>query len=331
VTAPDNTPIVTGIDPSVWLAGKSQSVTFTGQYFGTNRPTLGFSPSAGIGYILSSYNDAQIVATVNVAPGTPTEDVTVTVTNNGYGGNAFNGQSSGNSPTSSPGTVTVQAEPTAPSLVVAYSAYIPVDHISGPSGCVYRTTPVQYIYKGDGGYGSYRATETAEFNAATLAVSDFFPMTGQTRQYAYGSPANGATLSYLDEDGIPNDCHLWNQSGQAPYSNFSHVPLNEGTNLGALQFSGSASNPLQTTWAAISWNMITTINVSNPAAPTASVTYNHTCYPAHQVKVGPNNTVVYSYTPPYNNLAYLAYCLAKPITPLSMVSGTTSPISIPAQ
>ena len=81
----DSPPVITGIYPSDWYAGTTQSVTLTGQYFGTNAPTLSFSPAAGIGYSLTSYNDTQIVANVTVASGTPNEAVDVTVTNNGYG------------------------------------------------------------------------------------------------------------------------------------------------------------------------------------------------------------------------------------------------------
>jgi IPT/TIG domain len=97
----DATPVVTGIDPSDWDAGKTQSVTFTGQNFGTNAPTLSFSPSAGISYTLSSYNDTKIVANVTVASGTPNETVDVTVTNKGYSGSGFtagSGQSAKSSP-----------------------------------------------------------------------------------------------------------------------------------------------------------------------------------------------------------------------------------------
>ena len=81
----DSPPVITGIYPSDWYAGTAQSVTFTGQYFGTNAPTLTFSPATGISYSLTSYNDTQIVANVTVASGTPNEAVDVAVTNNGYG------------------------------------------------------------------------------------------------------------------------------------------------------------------------------------------------------------------------------------------------------
>lgn len=115
----DSTPEITGIDPSVWVSGTTTpSVTFTGQYFGTNAPTLNFNPGSGISYSLQSYNDNQIVANISVASGTPDEDVQVTVTNNGYGGNAFNGQSGGMSPASQPANTRVQAPTSSPEITV---------------------------------------------------------------------------------------------------------------------------------------------------------------------------------------------------------------------
>jgi hypothetical protein len=88
-TVTDVTPVITGIDPSDWSPGTTTPVTFTGQYFGTNTPALGFSPDSGISYTLSSYSDTQIAANVTVAAGTPDETVAVTVTNDGYGGQQF--------------------------------------------------------------------------------------------------------------------------------------------------------------------------------------------------------------------------------------------------
>jgi hypothetical protein len=88
--AGDDTPMVSGIYPSDWDAGTNTTgVTFTGQNFGTNPPTLNFSPPSGISYGLVTYNDTQIVANVAVASGVPNEAVSVTVTNNGYGGSGF--------------------------------------------------------------------------------------------------------------------------------------------------------------------------------------------------------------------------------------------------
>jgi len=113
----DATPIVTGLDPSDWDAGTTQSVTFTGQNFGTNAPTLSFSPSGGISYSLTSYNDSQIVANITVASGTPNETVDITVTNNGYGGTGFTG-GSGESAKSSAVQANVHAPAKSPEVTI---------------------------------------------------------------------------------------------------------------------------------------------------------------------------------------------------------------------
>jgi hypothetical protein len=118
VTVPDATPLITGINPSDWNAGSTIPVTFTGQYFGTNAPTLSFSPGSGITYSLSSYSDTQIAASVTVASGTPNEDVNVSVTNNGYGGSSFNGGMIGNSGTSAPVYATVHSPINSPEITV---------------------------------------------------------------------------------------------------------------------------------------------------------------------------------------------------------------------
>jgi hypothetical protein len=118
-TVTNNTPILTGIDPSDWPSGATTpGVTFTGQYFGTNAPTLTFSPSSGISYSLVSYNDTQIVANITVASGTPTEEVDVSVTNNGYGGVGFQSGGGSVSPTSAPVYATVRAPTSSPEVTV---------------------------------------------------------------------------------------------------------------------------------------------------------------------------------------------------------------------
>ncbi len=101
----------------VLTSGTTTSVTFSGEYFGTNPPTLQFSPSAGISYTLTNYSDTQIQASVNVASGTPDEDVYVSVTSNGYGGNAFS-STNGASATSGPVYATVQSPKNTPEVTV---------------------------------------------------------------------------------------------------------------------------------------------------------------------------------------------------------------------
>lgn len=114
----DSTPVITGLFPSNWNSGATTNVTIGGQYFGTNMPTLSFSPSTGISYALSSYNDTQILAAITVAAGTPNEQVSVGVTNNGYSGSPFNGGPVGQSPQSAFVYATVHTPVNSPEITV---------------------------------------------------------------------------------------------------------------------------------------------------------------------------------------------------------------------
>jgi hypothetical protein len=222
-----------------------------------------------------------------------------------------------------------QEEPSAntnvtPGFTVGYNAYIPVDHVSGPSGCTWAGGQgVSYIYMGDAYRGTFRAAESIQVVPDVQQSSGFFQDTGQTRQYGYGSPANGSTLSSQDEDGIPNDCYLWNNSGKAipafPYDVTFPYP-----HQGQVHYSGSASNPLESSLATIQWDMRTVLDTTNPQSPTAYVNYNHTCYPAHQIKV--NGSIIYSYQPSYNDPNYLYQCLTLHV---GTVIGQTNPVGVP--
>jgi len=128
----DQTPVITGIDPSDWDAGTTTAVTISGEYFGTNAPTLGFSPGSGISYSLASYNDTQIVASITVASGTPNEDVDVTVTSNGYNGSGFQSGGGSQSRTSAPSNVSVHAPLNSPEITVI--AWVNGTEITLPTG-----------------------------------------------------------------------------------------------------------------------------------------------------------------------------------------------------
>ncbi len=90
-------------------------------------------------------------------------------------------------------TVTSGSVPT-PTFNVAYSSYIPVDHIPAPTNCFYITT-IGLIYMGDANRGTYRTTETLQITPDGGSSGGFYQNTGQTRNYGYHSPANGSTLS----------------------------------------------------------------------------------------------------------------------------------------
>ena len=71
----------------------------------------------------------------------------------------------------------------------------------------------------------------------------------------------------------------------------------------------------------IKWTMGVNIDSS---IGNATVTYSHTCYPAHVVKI--NGSVVYNYLPPSNDTRYIFRCL---FTPVGTVIGVTSPVAVP--
>ncbi|MBV9954729.1 MAG: hypothetical protein JOZ70_05735 [Pseudolabrys sp.] len=199
---------------------------------------------------------------------------------------------------------------------VAYDAYIPVDHVTGPTPCFnVPAGPTALIYKGDGdaylpGYAiqSWRVEENLWFRAQSQdQQTPLIASAGQSRNYGYGSPLNGSTLSILDEDGIPSDCFLWNAAGTASTANWHYDLTYPTSTQGQVHYYGTASNPLESSAAAIAWDMRTTIETANLDYITARVNYNHSCYPAHTIMV--NDFLVYQYVPPRNDTTYITGCL----------------------
>lgn len=200
-----------------------------------------------------------------------------------------------------------------------YSAFIPFDHIYGPTSCVgAKVVLPNKIFKGDGnadiGDGwpiqSARTYQDYFFQGSFNNGVQSFPASqsglinavGQTRNYGIGSPRNGSTLSAADEDGVANDCYLWNASGYADMTNMQgdlNITGSTGQS-GNAHFYGTASNPLEGTAgsvARIAWDMRVYMDGSNPNnAQVTEVNYNHTCFPAHMIKV--QEYTVYEWKPP---------------------------------
>ena len=211
---------------------------------------------------------------------------------------------------------------------VAYAAYIPVDHVAGPDQCTYYPPPygtssvtAQLLYRGDGFHNSYRVTQAVSLNFNESQASGYFDDTGTTENYGFGSPYNGAnaTLSYYDDDSVyeddrgPNptgtaDCFLRNAIGKAQPTGWT-LNATVYPSRASVTMSGKSQNPLSYKIGNIQWSMITNIDVGSN---TGSVTYTHTCYPAHQVRVA--NTTLYSYPGPSdtafsNSSTYIVKCL----------------------
>jgi hypothetical protein len=208
-----------------------------------------------------------------------------------------------------------------------YSAYIPADHISGPTSCFHWLHgSIGKIFKGDGNadvgndypiqsartystYNFFGSFNNGVWSSAAYA-SALFKDTNQTRSYGHFSPANGAALSALDEDGVPDDCLYWHQWGFADKSNM-HGELNitgPTGESGNARFYGEAANPLESPLARISWDMKIYMDGSNPTnARVTTINFNHSCFPAHNIKT--QHTTVYNWSPPRADTAYVAGCL----------------------
>jgi hypothetical protein len=92
-------------------------MTIAGQHFGTNTPTLTLTPT--FSSTITSHNDSQIVASISVSGGTPTESVKVSVTSNGYNGNSFTcGTGCQSSPTGSSSANTSALAAIAPRILL---------------------------------------------------------------------------------------------------------------------------------------------------------------------------------------------------------------------
>jgi hypothetical protein len=193
---------------------------------------------------------------------------------------------------------------------VMYNAYIPVDHVSGPTPC---WTGYGLIYKGDPNAvlpGDYPIQTARVYNLINFrggAVLQTYNDVGQTRNYSLGSPLNGTTLSSGDEDGVSGDCFLWNAAAYASTSNFHQDASFPYSTQGQAHNYGTASNPLESSLAKIAWDMRTLVDYSNPDFVTAYVNYNHTCFPAHIIKV--DGHTVYNWVPPRTDTDYITGCL----------------------
>jgi hypothetical protein len=206
---------------------------------------------------------------------------------------------------------------------VAYSSYIPVDHINGPTNCYYNRTSYDKIYMGDANRGTYRTAESIVVVPDLQHYSNFIWANGQSRNYGQGSPASPPNLSAADEDNIPNDCHLWNAAATSTQGSAFDVSY-PYSHQAQVHFDGAVTNPLESN-APITWDMRAVIDTTNPQAPTALVNYNHTCYPSHQIKV--NGAVVYLYTPPENDLTYIFDCLALELN--KVIGQQATPTQVP--
>jgi hypothetical protein len=233
-----------------------------------------------------------------------------------------------------------------PRFTISYASYIPVDNIHGPWPCflsvgVGLPIPILRLYEGDANRGTYR-TQQAIFVVPDKQYDDnFFANTGPTRNYGYGSPANGSTLSSYptspdiyngpyagaDEDNVQYDCYFWNDKGQATTATMQNRNVTfPDSHHAVITLSGLGQNPLEFQLGGIQWNATITLDTTDPNNPTAQATISHTCYPAHIITVNGKNLL--DDQPTYNNAAYLLGCLLQ-LPGFPQKTTTTSAIVVP--
>jgi len=137
-----------------------------------------------------------------------------------------------------------------------------------------------------------------------LGAPELFGPSARTKAQGIADPTKRGSAPAA---GVRFDCYKWNDFGQAN-ANFSYEVTYPYAHQGQVRYWGAASNPLEFLSPPITWDMRTVLNTTNSNAPTAYVNYNHTCYPAHQIKV--NGTLVYHWEPESNDFTYIAQCLA---------------------
>jgi hypothetical protein len=219
-----------------------------------------------------------------------------------------------------------------PKFDVAYSSYIPVDHVFGPptDRCLFNGTLYNLIYAGDANRGTYRTTEAVRIIPDLQQSSGEFRDTGKTRNYGAGSPIHPPNLTLGvappngDDDSIGNDCHWWNAEDQADSSSFLLEKDYPAIHQGHVRFKGAAANPLVIS-PEIDWEFDIVVDAANPSYTTARLTWKHDCYPAHVVKI--NGKTVYSYVPDVHDWTFITQCLSG----VGQVIDSVGPIAVPPQ
>jgi hypothetical protein len=211
----------------------------------------------------------------------------------------------------------------------SYNAYIPGDNIIGGSPCYYYIGgdlyPFAKHYKADG----QPVQDFYPVAPARVMQMQFFQYdqsqgtlraASETRAYGAFSPANGSTLSFADEDGVPNDCYLFHGSGYGMTNGYNEQITFPQYRQAQAHLWGTAANPLDYPIATIAWDVNVVQNYQDLNYVTAYANVTHTCFPAHVVQA--TNAILYHWTPPQNDPNYIFGCL---VLHSGNISGVVTP------
>jgi hypothetical protein len=221
----DATPMVTSVNPNVWNAGTTTSITITGQHFGTS-PSLTITGPGVTNSSITSANDTSISATVTVDPSSSGGTATVTVQSNGYGGSGFLGTTVGQSSTGSNTATISPIQPPTPQILFGGS------NVAGTTKAVYigqqialtGVLPSGYTIKNVSWSGPDPANTVGGYSAVADGVGQVLPMPSQicptsgncNFTYYYVASKNGdhVTFSYTLSNNLTGSAQvIFNASG----------------------------------------------------------------------------------------------------------------------
>ena len=96
--------------------------------------------------------------------------------------------------------------------------------------------------------------------------------------------ANG-TIDAADEDGIPNDCDLFHDSGFAGTSTFTQSVNRIDPHTVQISLHGWPADPLIIGSPHIDWNLTITIDTTDPNRPHYTINGTHDGFPDHEIYI----------------------------------------------
>jgi Protein of unknown function (DUF3238) len=212
--------------------------------------------------------------------------------------------------------VTLTYETEEGEFTINVTTFIPANNLdSAPQAfCLTDSPPRRYralIFKGDDRTFNPNATSYRTRQLVTVITEKIFdpdglfegirdneavPPIGETRAYAPDALSNGVIgkIDAADEDGIPDDCHLWHAAATASDTNMHITVSRINDHAVSAHLFGGASNPLVVGACDISWDFTIRIDTSG-SRPFWTVIGMHDGFPAYEIYI--NGTSAYMYHP----------------------------------
>ena len=175
-------------------------------------------------------------------------------------------------------------------------------------------TNIILTYKGEPRWfspnsGEFRTVNIAQALVGSGTLQSGFGEAGMSYSFAGQPPLDSSGwIAAQAYDGVNGDCILQHESGRASSSGMSVTSFRTGPNQMQVAFTGGAGNPLSGESPNIDWSFQIGLNALNPTAPRFTLSYNHDCFPAHELWIG--NQQIHGYIPPSNDFVTVLACLS---------------------